>query len=342
MTTQRHIFLLLLLIFSCRAAIAAPPKGGLDWSDNTLWYEGDVRLSATQIDGSQPDVFYILPTCVFAWKDAEGVTHYNADPRNAAHRKAWQLSAELADTIFATQANLFLPYYRQGTFGTPDKATHDAAASTARTDVVEAFNYYLNHLNAGRPFILAGFSQGAKMVVALLKSMDDDTYRRLIAAYVVGYGITAEDTVRGANSLQHIRLAQDSTSRGVTVCFNSVTTTQAINPSLCGKNIACINPVSWTTSPAPATLLPAGGTPAQDDPRFPYGTAVVPSVQGGEVTVSVDQQHKVLVVKGLDTPRYCLPSLSSMFPEGNLHLQELFFYADHLRRNVLLRSSSKE
>ena len=59
------------------------------------------------------------------------------------------------------------------------------------------------------------------------------------------------------------------------------------------------------------------------------------------VTVCVNKELKVLVVDGLDTPRYTLPSLKDMFPEGNLHLQELFFYAEHLRENVKLRSRSK-
>lgn len=340
-TLKRHLLLGLAMIFCCNN-ICAQQKNDEYWSDTSLWYQGDTRLSIAHIDTAQPDVFYLLPTCVFAWTDSTGTARYNADPRREDHREAWRLSAELADTIFATKANLFLPYYRQGTFGTPDAKTYNAAADMARTDALAAFDYYLKHINQGRPFILAGFSQGAKMVVQALKHMDDEAYQRLIAAYVIGYGITADDTIRGKNHLQHILLAQDSTARGVTVCFNSVTTPAAIAKGLCDGNIACINPVSWTTTSAPATLLKAGAVPAKDDARFPYGTAAAPATEGGEVTVSIDQQHKVLIVKGLDTKRYFLPALSTMFPEGNLHLQELFFYGDILRRNVLLRSGAEQ
>lgn len=335
---KKNLSLLSFLFLVCGSSYAEPLQDGMDWSNKILWYEGETRLATAHIDAGKPDIFYLLPTCVFAWNDEKGIKHYNADPQKPEHRKAWKLSAELADTIFATQANLFLPYYRQGTFGTPDETTYNAAADKARKDVINAFSHYLKYYNNGRPFILAGFSQGAKMVVELLKYMDDDTYRRMVAAYVVGYGITPADTMRGDHKVQHIRLAQDSTSRGVTVCFNSVTTTAAINPSLCGNNIACINPISWTTTSVPAILCPVGGKTGTDDPRFPYGTAVVPASADAPVTVSVDQVHKVLIVSGLDTLRYCLPALSTMFPEGNLHLQELFFYGDCLRRNVLLRS----
>lgn len=313
----------------------------MNWGDSTMWYQSSAKGKAVK----DYDVFYLLPTCVFAWDDEQGVRHYNADPMRKEHRKAWRLSAELADTIFATEARLYLPYYRQGTFGTPDEAVYRAASDTARADVVSAFKYYLTHFNNGRPFVLAGFSQGARMVTELLKAMDDETYSRMIAAYVVGYGITAADTMPhpelympGQHRVQHIRLATDAASRGVTVCFNSVASLNAVNKELCGGNIACINPVSWTTTSAPATLLNAGAVPQKDDKRFPYGTAVVAKSQDVPVTVSVNKEYNVLVVEGLDVPRYCLPSLKEMFPEGNLHLQELFFYADYLRENVKLRS----
>lgn len=315
-----------------------------EWSDSLMWYRSANKSKAT----TDYDVFYVLPTCVFAWEDGQGGKHYNADPMNQKHRKAWQLSAELADTIFATEARLYLPYYRQATFGTPNEAAYKAASDTARADVINAFKHYMAYNNAYRPFVLAGFSQGARMVTELLKAMDDDTYSKMIAAYIVGYGITAADTMPhpnlylpGNHRLQHIRMATDAASRGVTVCFNSVAKIEAVNKELCGMNIACINPVSWTTESRPATLLAAGASPKKDDSRFPYGTAVVARSKDVPVTVSVNKELKVLVVDGLDTPRYTLPSLKDMFPEGNLHLQELFFYAEHLRENVKLRSRSK-
>ncbi len=309
----------------------------LNWSDTSLWYEGRTRLKV--VDESLPDVFYLLPTCVQAWNDDAGRKHFNADPSRADHRNAWQLSAMLADSIFAAYANLYLPYYRQATFGALDGPQSIGPMLTATRDAIEAFDYYLRHFNHGRRFILAGYSQGANLVKAVLKHIGDDTYSRLIAAYVIGYGVTAADTVTQAGHRQsHIRLACDSTSCGVTVNFNSVTSTDAISPLLCRGNVGCINPVSWTVTSTPAVLLGAGCHPNGDDPRFPYGTAVVPCNDAGEVTVRVDPQHHVLVVDGVDPLRYTLAPLQMLFPVGNLHLQELFFYGDHLRRNVRLRS----
>ncbi len=328
-----------LALTSCTSnSILSKNEGNaLDWSDKALWYEGHARLS--NIDQTQPDVFYLLPTCVTDWTDEFGTVHHNADPSKQDHIDAWQLSAQLADTIFASRANLFVPYYRQATFEGLQGDIAAEAGNIAKQDVLNAFEYYLEHYNQGRSFILAGYSQGGQLVKDVLKHMSDDTYKRLIAAYVVGYGVTAEDTItQSCHKTPHIKLAQDSLSRGVTINFNSVTSTDAICPLLCDGNIGCINPVSWTTTATPATLLKAGETPSADDPRFPYGTAAKPANDSTAIAVSVDTEQKVLVVSGIDATRYYFEGLKDFFPVGNLHLQELFFYGDLLRHNVLLRS----
>ncbi len=322
---------------------ATPAAVSLNWADTTLWFEGGTRIG--NADTATPDVFYLLPTCVSAWNDSTGATHYNADPTNAAHRAAWQLSAELADTIFATKANLFIPYYRQAVFEGLEGEHAGRAMRFATHDAIEAFDYWLKHINRNRPFVLAGYSQGGKMVTEILKHIDDETYSRMIAAYVVGYGITADDTAaQKGHRISHILPACDSTATGVTVNFNSVTDTAAICQLLCRGNIACINPISWTTAPRPATLLAAGEQPKADDTRFPYGTAARSADSTQPVTLSVDTASHVLTVNNINPKRYFLPALKNFFPPGNLHLQELFFYGDCLRRNVILRCArfSKE
>ncbi len=335
--------ILLLALAGCSdrgRGVDSNSEASLDWSNKSLWYEGLERMA--NVDSSLPDVIYFLPTCVADWTDVRGHLHHNADPSNPKHVEAWQLSAKLADTIFATRANLFLPYYRQATFG---GLQGDAARESGRiaiSDALGAFDYYLEHLNQGRPFVLAGYSQGGQMVKEVLKHIDDETYKRLIAAYVIGYSVTAQDTAKQAgHQTSHIKLASDSSSLGVTINFNSVTSVDAMSPLLSEGNIGCINPISWTVAPVQATLLPAGATPTADDPRFPYATAVTPLDSTAAVTVSVDTAHHVLLVNGIAPQRYMFGGLKDFFPLGNLHLQELFFYGNNLRHNVLLRSGMK-
>ena len=62
-------------------------------------------------------------------------------------------------------------------------------------DVLAAFDYYIKHYNNGRPFILAAHSQGSNILINLLAGyMKDhpDVYSRMIAAYVIGYPVTAQ------------------------------------------------------------------------------------------------------------------------------------------------------
>jgi uncharacterized protein YneF (UPF0154 family) len=51
----------------------------------------------------------------------------------------------------------------------------------------------LNNYNNGRPFILAGHSQGSNILLYLLSEYMKDNpkvYDRMIAAYVIGYSVT--------------------------------------------------------------------------------------------------------------------------------------------------------
>ena len=176
--------------------------------------------------------------------------------------------------------------------------------------VLIPFDYYLEHENGGRPFILAGFSQGAKAVVELLKDMPSGVYERLVAAYVIGYNVSE----REAEYFKTIEAARDSVDTGVTVCYNSVDSVDAICPVL-SDSYLCINPVNWKTDGSPAYL-------------------------NDSVTVRIDTKHHVLLVDGFDEKQYYLSSLGAMFKEGNYHLQELTFYQDCLNRNVKQRVRS--
>ena len=50
-------------------------------------------------------------------------------------------------------------------------------------DISAAFDYYMDNYNEGRPFVLAGFSQGGKAVVELVKHAPAEVLERMVAAY---------------------------------------------------------------------------------------------------------------------------------------------------------------
>lgn len=275
-----------------------------DYSDTTMWYISDAA------EDSGADVFYVLPTCVRDWTDSEGRTFHFADVRNPSHIGAMMPSYILADEIFGEYARFYSPYYRQITLDS--WSSEDDVAERfpyAMADVEKAFAYYMKTWNGGRPFFIAGFSQGAKCVVGLLESLGEEEFSRLVAAYVIGYKVT-EDDMKNPN----VRPAEGAADTGVTVCYNSVESPESINPGLAGSEI-CINPLNWSCGPEPAAL-------------------------NDTVEVSVCPEYHVLVVKGLDSGKYYRPSLGELFPKGNYHLLELELYKDALKNNVGVRAGA--
>lgn len=272
------------------------------------WYD-----NGRPIDKNRPDVFYILPTCVFDWEDENGEIRHYASLTDPGQREAMRPSFELADEIFGAYANFFAPYYRQITLNTFARGEEEIAKlfPAVMDDISEAFRYYMDNWNNGREFILAGFSQGAKCVVELMKEMSHEEYSRMAAAYVIGYRVTEEDLEQSEGRIVPATRSDDT---GVTVSYNSVSDTSAIVSLLSEGNILAINPVNWTVSSAPAML-------------------------NDSVTVTLDTLNKVLVVYGIDPDTAYNPSLSYIFPRGNLHLIELTLYKECIKENVRERFS---
>jgi hypothetical protein len=271
-----------------------------DYSDTTQWYVAD--------RGAAVDVFYIVSTECDDYTLGGKPMHY-ADTRNDSIRTLLYGEMVGVDRLLAGELNYYSPYYRQVTMETyTSDSLVEARMPLAYGDVRKAFAYYLEHYNNGRPFILAGFSQGAMAVVDLLNEMSDSTYSRLVAAYVLGYKVTDTNA--------HIRPAKDSADLGVTICYNSVKDNSCAVPILSGGNLLAINPVSWRTDATPALLV---------DPRY-----------GDTLTVTLDTTSLLLHIDGYTRDDYMLPLIGC---EGNYHCLEISLFSDVLRRNIALRAS---
>lgn len=297
---------LLLALVSCEKDSSAPASDTIDYSDNRCWFEN--KQDAT---GKDVDLFYVVPTCIWDYTDSLGQTRHHMDIFNTEQRALTDPSIQLAKSVLADSCNFFSPYYRQismDSWLTLDTALIEERFKLAYQDVADVFHYYMEHDNQGKPFILAGHSQGAKAVIELLKrEMTPDISRKLIATYAIGYTVTPEE-LAGYSTL---RPAQDSIDTGVLIGFNSVTRPDAVSP-LFRDNVVCINPVNWRSDATPAT-----------------------SYQG--FTVAQDTTIHTLIVTGIDEEQYFIPSVAALLPKGNLHVQEFNLYNEDLRKNVLQR-----
>ena len=294
-----------LLLLSCKTEDA----GGYVLPEEPDY--GSVEAWYTELeDGRGVDVFYVAPTCIWDWVNEDGETVHFEDIYDAEQREALRPSLELAADIFGDSCRFYAPYYRQISLESwmEGEDTVEARFPYAMADVKRAFDYFCSHLNEGRPFILAGFSQGGKAVVELVKGMSEEIYGRMVAAYAIGYKISNEELA----ACPALRAAQDSTDTGVVICYNSVAEAGAMCPVLSPTDV-CINPLNWRTDGEPASL-------------------------NDSVTVRVDTDHHVLLVEGFDPMQFFVPSLQAMFAVGNYHLQELTFYQEALERNAQLRA----
>lgn len=287
---------------SCRHREAQPP---VQYADTTMWHVTDRT--------SDVDLFYVVSTNVATGLGADSLDTYRS-LLTAADRAAMEKEMAYVGGKFADM-NVYAPYYHQYTMSSLMLA--DDAFQPLRQEVADevftAFSYYLRHYNQGRPFVLCGFSQGAMHLLDLLRRMDDDAYARCVAAYALGYRLTASDIAH-----PHIRPATDEASAGVTVSFNSVSDTAAIWHRLTDGAVTCINPANWRTDCTPATLL----------------------IDSVEATVHVDQEHQVLIVDGLQPERYYIPGLRGHCPIGNYHLGDLIFYSRLIAANASTRAST--
>ena len=160
-----------------------------------------------------------------------------------------------------------------------------------------------------------GYSQGGYAVVELLKHLTAEQASRMVAAYVIGYQVTASD-------LQHpnIRAAQSATDTGVTICYNSVASSDAEIPILSGQTAIGINPVNWRTDATPATFV------------YDYDGA------NDTITATLDTVSHLTVIEGYDGTCPILPFVGK---KGNYHGLEIPLYYRSLKQNIALRCEIK-
>lgn len=178
---------------SCFCANAQP----IDYSDSKNWAVlpsfSNVQLKSYIKDSSwikKADVFYVYPTLFLDKKD----TSWNIDVNEIEQRKkVLNQAVKFQASAWAESGRLFVPFYRQAHIRSYRLLNQGGkeALLLAYSDIKEAFAYYLNNYNQGRPIILAGHSQGSTHLSLLLKEFFDGSslQKQLVAAYLPGIGI---------------------------------------------------------------------------------------------------------------------------------------------------------
>ena len=151
-------------------------------------------LPSTQLedvqDNAQLDVFFLHPT---TYTGKKGHKFWNASIADSTlNLRTDETTIKYQASIFNGVGRVFAPRYRQAhleSFYTK-KYPEDAqkALDLAYRDIRASFEHYLEEYNNGRPFIIAGHSQGTLHAARLIRDVVEksDYYDRLVAAYLIG------------------------------------------------------------------------------------------------------------------------------------------------------------
>lgn len=297
-----------------------------DYANPIYWY-GELSLPT----GNPVDIFYVYPTVGTKPIDDNGneLIYTNIDKK--AERDAAMSNQRFNKEVYGRDTyNFFAPYYRQITFETYTGGRQSVSqhAYVPISDIANAFAYYIEHLNEGRPFILLGHSQGSQMLIELLKhSITDEQRKRMIAAYAMGFEITSEELAQFSSQL---RPAQNAEDTGVIILYNSLTDSAAKSPII-DRSAVCINPLNWKTDGTPATKEEHKGIVKYDKKAGQY--IVIPHFTGAYIS------DNYLICGDVDPYSCYVEEFKDLFPLGNLHMMDSWLYSVNIRENMDLRRS---
>ena len=286
-----------------------------------------------ETEGQQDvDLFYIYPS---NYTPAEGEPSI-ADIENAGMRQGAKSIYERQATAFATSCNIYAPYYRQvdGTFclQLTTEQEWSLIRYQATQDLTRALGYYFEHWNHGKPFILAGHSQGSENLLAILQDYfhKDDAHRallkRMVAAYPIGFSVTDEYLQNNPD----IPFATRANDTGCIISWNTE------GPANKGKHNAVvkphahsINPIYWVTDD---TYVPAsenlGSLTSLEEGL----------VEPGIADAQLDLERGVVVVSAEAAKPFAIPAvMQDLFGPESYHGQDYGFFYGDIRRNAEMR-----
>lgn len=277
-------------------------------------------------EGKKVDLFLICPTV-----DMGTSGNYNMSMSDTETKESFVGALNMEKGIYEQTATLYAPYYRQMTFPVYSMTEEEMEPylNIAYADISAAFLYYMEEINQGRPFILAGFSQGSQLLLMLMEEyFDNPAYsENLVAAYAIGWKVTQEDL----DTYPHLKMAQKEDDTGVIVSFN--TEAAGMKESLIvadGERTIGINPLNWKTDGTLAEKSLNKGACFTD-----YTGAItneIPQLTGAYL----DADRGTLIAVDIHPEDYS----NSLFPDGIYHLYDYQFFYRNLQENVLVRTNA--
>ena len=227
-----------------------------DYSKKTCWFKyPDITKDI--------DTFYIYSTVYMGAN--EGDPDF-ASLDNTEMLEGVKVEHAIKSSVFEESTNVFIPYYRQAGMKLMGETwlncgdVRTILPGTPYGDITAALDYYFENCNNGRPFVIAGHSQGSAILGLVLKGYfkdHPDYYKRMVAAYAIGYSITKDDL----EANPHMKFANGETDTGVIISWHAEgpknVEANAPNAAMLPNGVS-INPLNWkrdeTYAPADMNL----------------------------------------------------------------------------------------
>jgi len=303
----------------------------IDYSQESNWYQ------IPEI--TKPyDTFYILATEYVVSSMEEGASDYAPIGCPEMIEKA-PGEYEAHASVYQDVTNVFVPWYRQAGLRFASEVAKetgniDAAISgMPYDDITAALDYYFKNYNQGRPFIIAGHSQGSAMTKLVLKKYfkeHPDYYKRMIAAYVIGYSVTKDDL----EAFPHMKFATGESDTGVIISWNTEgiknVEENAYNVVVLPGAIS-INPLNWklddTYAPASINL---GSYMPNEEGKYEFTDV------GADAQVNLERG--VVVTNALTEPLpEELSEIAKIFGPDGRHASDYSYFYNNIKDNVAKR-----
>ena len=250
------------------AAAATTAAASNDYNDGKTWLCRPGRQDACAVDltttvvaangkltvekwAPKPDApidcFYVYPTVS---NDPTPNSDMNAGPEEMG-----VIRAQFAR--FGSVCRVFAPLYRQVTLTALRSGIAGKPMAVDRVlgykDVVDAWNYYLEHDNKGRGVVLIGHSQGSGVLTQLMRNEIDGkpVQSRIVSALLLGTNLAVPKGKDVGGAFQHVPLCHSTNQTGCVIAYASFRSTVPPPANsrfgrVQGENMvaACVNPAA--------------------------------------------------------------------------------------------------
>lgn len=300
--------------------------GAPDYSNASCWY----KIPAITKD---VDTFFVYPTEYLG--SNEGDPDYapldNPDMLDGVEN----LDHKFMASAYEDSTNLFMPYYRQAGFKAESSAWKETGdiRTVLKTipydDITAALDYYFENYNEGRPFILAGHSQGSAICTLALENYfkeHPDYCERMVAAYIIGFSVTKDEL----DANPHLKFAEGESDSGVIVSWNTEgkanVDENAPNAAVLA-NAVSINPINWKLDGTYASASENMGS-------------LIPKEDGGEPeTGDIGADAQVIPERGVivTNANFAPMEMTEIFGPASFHNGDYIFYYNNIKDNVAKR-----